>query len=233
MPTPYLFIFAQAHVEFRIPELISVSELHGFKITLSDNPEQKDPTRPFMVLGLDDEEHVRILARRCILIKSLENYAISITLIDQWRQLGLSMNFMHKGQPMKNCIRAIALPIQDGRDIYLIRHSDSSWPLTTTQSHNLVSEKWWKASPTWVFWVKLTWKVLRSSLDALKNVRAYHSVSLIWARLWLSSDIRHCGTTRSKNEGDGQFRQVYFGRLVRLLKWYTASYDSSSIVLCS
>lgn len=62
----YLLVFAQAHEHFRIPELRSVAELYGFPLDIADD---FDPSRPFGVLTLEQEEHVRLLARRCILIK--------------------------------------------------------------------------------------------------------------------------------------------------------------------
>ena len=65
----YLFVFAQAHQEFRIPELLSVSELHGFHIGIPKQVHDHDLTRPFMILELEEEEHARLLARRCILVK--------------------------------------------------------------------------------------------------------------------------------------------------------------------
>lgn len=73
MPQNYLVVFAQAHSDFRLPELDSVSELHGFTSTLSNHA--NDPSRPFMVLQLESEEHARLLARRCILIKSVTRFA--------------------------------------------------------------------------------------------------------------------------------------------------------------
>ena len=66
MLTQYLFVFAQVHDEFRIPELLSISELYGFEINF---PEDQDISRPFMILGLESEDHARLLARRCILIR--------------------------------------------------------------------------------------------------------------------------------------------------------------------
>ena len=69
MLTQYLFVFAQVHDEFRVPELLSVSELYGFPIIFPENPEDKDTSRPFMILELEDEDHAKLLARRCILIK--------------------------------------------------------------------------------------------------------------------------------------------------------------------
>lgn len=70
MFTQYLFVFAQVHDEFRMPELLSISELYGFEIRFPENDtEHKDTSRPFMILELKDEEHAKLLAQRCILIK--------------------------------------------------------------------------------------------------------------------------------------------------------------------
>jgi len=68
MSTQYFIVFAQAHSEFRIPELLSVAELHGFTVLLP-LPHELDISRPFMIIALEKEEHVSILARRCVLIK--------------------------------------------------------------------------------------------------------------------------------------------------------------------
>ncbi|KIJ67993.1 hypothetical protein HYDPIDRAFT_126592 [Hydnomerulius pinastri MD-312] len=77
-PTDYLFIFAQAHEEFRVPELQSISELYGFKIGFSrycDSEALAEAAkRPFMVLELEEEEHAKLLAKRCILIKSIYEF---------------------------------------------------------------------------------------------------------------------------------------------------------------
>ena len=62
----YLIVFAQAHEDFRVPELRSIAELHGFPLSI---PDDFDSTRPFGILSLEQEEHARFLARRCILIK--------------------------------------------------------------------------------------------------------------------------------------------------------------------
>jgi tRNA (guanine10-N2)-methyltransferase len=68
MPS-YLFYFADAHNEFRIPELHSIAELYEFQMGLPKNPDDRDPTRPCMVIALEEEGHAQILANRCILIK--------------------------------------------------------------------------------------------------------------------------------------------------------------------
>ncbi|KAK7057237.1 RNA methylase [Favolaschia claudopus] len=64
----FLVVFAQSHSEFRIPELESVAKLHGFAISF---PSDCDPSRPFMIITLELEEHAHLLARRCILIKQI------------------------------------------------------------------------------------------------------------------------------------------------------------------
>lgn len=66
MTVQYLFVFAQVHEEFRIPELQSVAELQGFDVTF---PPPLDVSRPFMIVELKEESHALILARRCILVK--------------------------------------------------------------------------------------------------------------------------------------------------------------------
>lgn len=62
----YLIVFAQAHENFRVPELLSIAELYGFSLNIEND---FDPSRPFGILILEQEAHVRLLARRCILIK--------------------------------------------------------------------------------------------------------------------------------------------------------------------
>ncbi|KAF8554733.1 tRNA guanosine-2'-O-methyltransferase [Imleria badia] len=85
-PCDYLFVFAQAHEEFRVPELRSIAELHGFPVGF-DRYTTEDLAdvvrRPFMILKLEEEEHARLLANRCILIKSIyEFYAQGSTYDD-------------------------------------------------------------------------------------------------------------------------------------------------------
>jgi tRNA (guanine10-N2)-methyltransferase len=75
----YLFVFAQSHEEFRVPELLSISELHGFTIGFDRyaNVLEEAVKRPFMILTLDKEEHARILAQRCIMIKCVSTIIIN------------------------------------------------------------------------------------------------------------------------------------------------------------
>ena len=64
--TKYLLVFAQAHERFRIPELLSVSELFGLSLR---PPDDSDTTHPYMILDLENEAHAKTLVKRCILIK--------------------------------------------------------------------------------------------------------------------------------------------------------------------
>lgn len=79
-PSDYLFVFAQAHEEFRVPELRSIAELHGFQVGFDHYTTVEDLAnavkRPLMILRLEEEKHARLLANRCILIK----YALPKTL---------------------------------------------------------------------------------------------------------------------------------------------------------
>lgn len=65
----YLLHFAVAHDDFRLPELSSVSQLFNFEIGLPDDAKDYDAKRPFTIVTLESDEHARLLARRCIMIK--------------------------------------------------------------------------------------------------------------------------------------------------------------------
>jgi len=67
----YLLHFAVAHDDFRLPELGSVSQLFNIEIGLPDDSKDYDPKRPFMIVRLECDKHARLLARRCIMIKSV------------------------------------------------------------------------------------------------------------------------------------------------------------------
>ncbi|KAN0135399.1 S-adenosyl-L-methionine-dependent methyltransferase [Lactarius tabidus] len=93
----YLVVFAQAHEDFRAPELRSIAELHGFPLNI---PDDFDSTQPFAVLTLEQEEHARFLARRCILIKAVyEFYARGRSYEELHEQNRLSRNFWEKYIP--------------------------------------------------------------------------------------------------------------------------------------
>ena len=79
----FIIQFAQAHSDFRLPELQSVSELYGFTISRPGVPPDDadttkihtdeyiewDSNRPFWIVDLEKEVHASLLAKRCILIK--------------------------------------------------------------------------------------------------------------------------------------------------------------------
>lgn len=68
--------FAQAHPEFRLPELQSVAELYGFNFErpapgslLDGSSEYWDPLRPFWVIDFEEEAHAVWFSERCILVR--------------------------------------------------------------------------------------------------------------------------------------------------------------------
>ncbi|CAG8511437.1 11645_t:CDS:2 [Acaulospora colombiana] len=63
-----------SHGDFRYPELQSVAELFDFQITLPEAEEDRDTSRPFLIVELEKEDHARHLAKRCILVKYALNY---------------------------------------------------------------------------------------------------------------------------------------------------------------
>lgn len=87
----YLVHYSQAHDSFRLPELNSIAELHGFgqsmKVTLPDDLPDGGPStvddskpsapRPFVIVELESEAQARILAARCILVKSVHRIEAS------------------------------------------------------------------------------------------------------------------------------------------------------------
>lgn len=118
MTTPYLFVFAQAHDEFRAPELLSIAELYDFKL---DIPGDFDISRPFAVLELEQEEHARLLARRCILIKYAIIFFSWVSCFNASRCLSMvdpCMNTTHEGPRTKSSMPAMKIIVgQNGRSI--------------------------------------------------------------------------------------------------------------------
>lgn len=70
MPKKYLLHYAVVHADFRYPDLQSVCELFDFKVTLPEDEASRDPHLPFLIVELEEEEHARRIAQRCILVKS-------------------------------------------------------------------------------------------------------------------------------------------------------------------
>ena len=65
----YLIHFTLSHIEFRLPELTSIAECYGFPIRLPENEEDRNPKHGFLIVGLESEREVKLLAERCLSIK--------------------------------------------------------------------------------------------------------------------------------------------------------------------
>lgn len=130
-----------------------------------------------MVIGLEDEEHARILARRCILIKSVfvfygqgfnydELHAANRTLQGEWSRF---------------------------------THDTSFRFLVTAYNHKIPQTRQREVIESFSYMGFL------GKID-LKNP------DIILTCFEEYDDCR--GTTREKHEGDGHFREVFFGRLL-------------------
>ncbi|KAF9464949.1 tRNA guanosine-2'-O-methyltransferase [Collybia nuda] len=178
MSRRYLVVFAQAHNEFRIPELRSIAELHGFEFSLPSALDDQDPNRPYMVLYVQEEEHARILAKRCILIKS----------VYEFYGQGSSYEELHQNNRASRALWSR----------YIL---DTSFRfLVTAHNHKIPQARQREVVESFSY-MKLMGKIdMKSPEIILACLEEYTS--------------RH-GFVRSKHEGDGQFRQVYFGRLLQ------------------
>ncbi|TCD66730.1 hypothetical protein EIP91_001023 [Steccherinum ochraceum] len=174
MYTPYLFQFAQVHEEFRIPELLSIAELHSFTVQI---PEDIDVTRPFVVLGLESDDHARLLAKRCILIKSIcefyargknydELHATTRTMPSKWARFVEDASFK--------------------MNVTAYNHT-----IPQTRARDVVED--------------FSYMGMLGRID-LKNPE----VTFVCYEEYVD---KH-GTTRDKHEGDGEFREVFLGRLI-------------------
>ncbi|KAF9010647.1 RNA methylase [Cyathus striatus] len=177
MPQKYLFQFAQSHNEFRLPEIYSIAELHGFEFTLSPNPDDRDHTRPFMIIELEKEEHARLLARRCILIKSVYEFYAQ----------GSTYEEVHAANRQNEYLWKKYVP-------------DTSFRfLVSGYNHKIPQAR------------------QREVIESFSYMAFLGEINMKTPDIMIAcfeeyTDRR--GTTRVKHEGDGQFRQVYFGRLL-------------------
>ncbi|CDO69224.1 hypothetical protein BN946_scf185042.g126 [Trametes cinnabarina] len=175
MLTEYLLVFAQVHEDFRIPELQSIAELHGFEIKFPDNPEDRKTARPFMVLGLESEEHAKLLARRCVLIKYVcEFYA-----------RGRTYEEVHERNQMR------APQWQKYVD-------DTSFKFLVTAFNHTIPQ--WRQ---------------RDVVESFSYMDFQGKIDMKNPDITLAcfEEYKH-GTTRPKDEGDGDFEEVWFGRLI-------------------
>ncbi|RDX42082.1 tRNA guanosine-2'-O-methyltransferase [Lentinus brumalis] len=179
MLTQYLFVFAQVHDEFRIPELLSVAELYGFDIKFSEDPKERDTSRPFMILELESEDHARLLAGRCILIKYVcEFYA-----------RGKSYEEMHE----RNRLR------KPQWEKYI---ADTSFKFMVTAFNHTIPQRRQRDVVEGFAYMDFQGKIDMKNPDiTLSCFEEY-------------PDRR--GTIREKIEGDGEFDEVWFGRLIEV-----------------
>ncbi|KAI0066133.1 RNA methylase [Artomyces pyxidatus] len=170
----YLIVFAQAHEEFRLPELLSVAELHHFDLAV---PDDLDVTRPFAVFTLDKEEHARLLARRCILIKSVyEFYARGTTYEELHQQNKAARPKWEKYTP-------------DTSFKFVVNGYNQSIPKARQRE---VIENFSYMD----FLGKIDLKTPEVTMGCFEEYRDT------------------VGNTRHKHEGDGNFREAFFGRLL-------------------
>ncbi|OSX66131.1 hypothetical protein POSPLADRAFT_1177562 [Postia placenta MAD-698-R-SB12] len=174
MGQQYLFWFAQVHDDFRIPELQSVAEIHGFDLHI---PQDLDASRPFCILELDHEEHARLLARRCILIRSVcEFYARGSTYEELHERV-------RQQRPRWSCY------IEDTSFKFIV----------TAYNHTIPQARQREVVESF------------SYMDFLGKIDM-KSPEIIMTCFEEYPD-KH-GTTRPKDEGDGEFKEVFFGRLI-------------------
>ncbi|KAF9070063.1 tRNA guanosine-2'-O-methyltransferase [Rhodocollybia butyracea] len=173
----YLVVFAQAHLEFRVPELESVAQLYNFQISFSDNPDERDPGRPYMIVGLDEEEHARLLAKRCILVKS----------IYEFYGKGANYEELHICNRSKRTLWERFIPETSFRFF------------VTSYNHKIPQRRQKEVVESFAymgFMGKIDMKNPEITLGCFEEYETRNRA------------------TRERHEGDGDFLQVYFGRLI-------------------
>ncbi|KAJ3762388.1 tRNA guanosine-2'-O-methyltransferase [Lentinula raphanica] len=173
----YLAVFAQAHQEFRVPELESIAQLYNFKLTLSDDPEECDPGRPYMILSLESEDHARLLAKRCVLIKS----------IYEFYSRGAAYDELHSRNRAKRSLWERYIP-------------ETSFKFSVTAYNHKIPQRRQKEVVESFSYMDFMGKIdMKNPEISFGCFEEYETRS---------------GKTRERHEGDGEFVQVYFGRLI-------------------
>ncbi|KZV63371.1 tRNA guanosine-2'-O-methyltransferase [Peniophora sp. CONT] len=174
MPNQYLIVFAQAHTDFRLPELRSVSELHGFDIGV---PAEFDVTRPFGVVELESEEYAKLLARRCILVRSIYEFYARGTSYDQ----------LHAANAL-------------ARSKWEKYVSDTSFKFFINGYNQSIPQRRQREVMEDFSYMEFLGKIdMKTPEVVLGCFEEYRDTA---------------GTTRGKHDGDGDFREVFFGRLI-------------------
>ncbi|KAG6902748.1 hypothetical protein C0995_011896 [Termitomyces sp. Mi166 len=155
----------------------SIAELHSFSLALPESPEDRDPTRPYMVVGLGHEEHALILARRCILVKS----------VYEFYGQGSTYDELHVSTRINETKWARYIP-------------ETSFRFIVTAHNHKIPQSRQRAVIESFAYMNLLGKIeMKNPQIVLGCFEEYTNRN---------------GLVRSKHEGDGHFRQVYFGRLL-------------------
>ncbi|KAJ7680272.1 hypothetical protein DFH06DRAFT_1265322 [Mycena polygramma] len=176
----YLFIFAQSHSEFRLPELESIARLHGFTISF---PADCDSSRPFMILQLDSEEQARLLASRCILIKS----SIAPMHIYEFYAQGGDYEELHGANKGRS-------------QLWSPYAHDTSFKFLVTAYNHKIPETRQRAVVE-----SFSYMGFLGRID-MKNPQVIMGC--------FEECVQNDSSTGLRDDRDGKFRQVYFGRLV-------------------
>ena len=219
MPS-YLFHFADAHNAFRLPELKSIAELYGFSIGLPQNPDDHDPKRPYMVIELEEEEHAQILANRCILIK----HVLLPSSTRSWSNVLHYFRSVFEFYGQGDSYEALHTANLQNETLWHRYIKDTSFRfLVTAYNHTIPQSRQRDVIESFAymgFLGKIDMKTPDITLTCFEECVLYIS-PLLCIQCNISypfiDEDRH-GTTREKHEGDGNFRQVFFGRLVRSSK---------------
>ncbi|KIJ49558.1 hypothetical protein M422DRAFT_161287 [Sphaerobolus stellatus SS14] len=178
MPLQVLLQFAQTHDEFRLPELQSVAETYGFEVGLPENP---DITRPFMVVTLEEEKHAKLLAERCILVKSVLEYYASAPTYSALHEMNRTQ--CRLWQP----------------------HMQTPWKFSVTGYNQTIK----KARQREVV-EGFSYMALEGRIDMQNPELELCVFEECASREYLSFVC----VTRPRYEGDGDFIEVWFGRLI-------------------
>jgi tRNA (guanine10-N2)-methyltransferase len=212
----YLIVFAQAHEDFRVPELRSVAKLHGFPLNI---PDDFNSTRPFGVLSLEQDEHARLLARRCILIK----YMRLVTLPHFYRMLTLHYvaravyEFYARGRSYDE----LHEKNKSSRNFWEKYIPETSFKFVVNGYNHSISKSRQREVIEDFSYMGFMGKIdlvnPEITLSCFEEcARSSSTLSLPYLRHdLLHTDGDAHGITRQKHEGATGFREVFFGRLVR------------------
>ncbi|KAL1695610.1 hypothetical protein GGG16DRAFT_45197 [Schizophyllum commune] len=185
----FLFQFAQSHEEFRIPELESIASLYGFELDFEGN---RDYTRPFMVIGLAHQEHARLLARRCILIKSVHEFYAQ----------GSTYEELHANN-------------RNARPFWEKYVPDTSFKFEISGFNHTIPKARQRDVVESFGYMDMLGKIDLKNPEIVMTVYEECSSALVTHHIFSPLDKRRDDTPRDRLEGDGHFMQVYFGRLVQ------------------